>query len=92
MSTEPDQNCSASTSKKRRGWQGVGTGVKKEARTGLKGNFFLLLGTYADSWKRTGAVRTKLSTEGREQGGENGERVRGKMTPTLRNLDTDGRK
>lgn len=50
------------------------------------------LGTSADSWKRTGTARPKLNIGGGgERGEENRERVKGKMTPTLRNMVTVGR-
>lgn len=42
------------------------------------------------SWKRTGTVLPKLSVGGGESPEANRERVKGKMTPTLRNMETDG--
>lgn len=49
----------------------------------------MLLGAYADSWKRTG---TAECGRGSERGEENRERVKGKMTSTLSNMETGGRK
>lgn len=46
----------------------------------------MVLGAYPDSWKRTGTA------ECRGVGEKNLERVKGKMTPTLRNMERGGRK
>lgn len=58
---------------------------------------FLLSGQLvAGLWKRTGTVRLQQIVGGGVGGGASsgklGERVKGKMTPTFSNMDTDGGK
>lgn len=68
---------------------GLSGGGRRQRDGGWRGHS----GTYADSWKRTGAVRIELRAGGggrSERGGK--QRIKGKTTPTLRNMETGGRK